>query len=155
MKNEYPIPNIQPVESPSALSSGPIGLRVVRRLFLFLFSRFDTRRAAFLRGHKSVSSSFPIQHSMLGVRCSMFIFSVNLPQPIRCKNNLALMGCVGPLQKPWLNRVPFREIQQGKSSECNTPPQAAGYCKDIINLGRFFRALHPAVSSASPAGHAW
>ena len=30
--------------------------------------------ATFLPGHTSVSSSFPIQHSMLDVGCSMFIF---------------------------------------------------------------------------------
>jgi hypothetical protein len=56
-------------------------------LFLHLFPfnvrcwTFDVRcssflRAAFLPDHMSVSSSFPIQHSMLDVRCSMFIFSV-------------------------------------------------------------------------------
>ncbi len=67
MKNEYPIPNIQ-------------------RLFLFLFSRFD------IRSNSLFIHLFPfnIRCWTFDVRCSFF--SVNLPQSIRCKNNLALMG---------------------------------------------------------------
>jgi hypothetical protein len=42
--------------------------------------------------HLSASSFFPIHHSMLDVRCSMFIFFSKLPTVHQHKNNLALMG---------------------------------------------------------------
>ena len=51
----------------------------LERLFLFPLKYHSlwcspNAPAAFLLCHKSVSSSFPIQHSMLDVRCSMFFF---------------------------------------------------------------------------------
>jgi len=49
------------------------------KLFNDFYDLTDTP-AAFLLNHKFIFSSFPIQDSMLDVRCSMFIFLVNLPQ---------------------------------------------------------------------------
>ncbi len=76
-------------------------------------------RAAFLPGHKSVSSSFHIQNSMLDVRCSMFIFFSKPSTVPRRKNNLALMGLrpnwnIGPTEIEGIFTKRIRKIPLDK-----------------------------------------
>ncbi len=63
----------------------------------------------------SVSSSFPIQHSMLDVRCSMFIFFSKPSTIPRRKNNLALMRSGRQAKLPKILPLP-RCCNQGLSS---------------------------------------
>ncbi|MCD4754718.1 MAG: hypothetical protein K8R75_02795, partial [Deltaproteobacteria bacterium] len=56
--------------------------------------------AAFLPGHKSVSSSFPIQNSMLDVRCSMFIFFSKCSLVHPAQKQLSAYGTVSLVTLP-------------------------------------------------------
>ncbi len=72
--------------------------------------------------HMSVSSSFPIQRSMLDVRCSMFIFF----QSLLGKNNLVLM-LSSPLPLPTMDdnslESPLPFLQTLTPSHSRLPPE--------------------------------
>ena len=71
-------------------------------------------QAAFLQDNSLASSSFPIQHSMLDVRCSMFIFSVNLPQSLGVKITQRLWGLT---QIKFQQQVHRQEGKQGRKED--------------------------------------
>ena len=102
--NNHPIPNIQPVESLSALSSGPKCLHVLRRLFPSLFSRFDTPNENLV--NSSVSASFPFN-----VRCWTLDVRRSFLQSLPGKNNWPLMWINPPGGKPlpYFNREDRRD----------------------------------------------
>ncbi len=77
------------VVSPSTLLR-TVSLLKIPSLSRWSNGRFDTRYENF---NSSVSSSFPIQHSMLDVRCSMFVLSVFDVHPSNISSALASTCC--------------------------------------------------------------